>query len=270
VLPTLQIGPAVIQTSVLLLLTGVWLATGRIEKHARLRGQSGDRVLSFLLSVVASGIVAGRLAYAAQHPLAYLADPLGLISPTAATLNLEASALAALAAGVFVLRRWARKGQTVPFLQLLDVLTPGLAVMMIALSADNLASGTAYGAPARLPWSIFLWGEWRHPSQAYELLAALAFWLAIERLARSNATAAGAQPGTPTAIVPGFLFFAWLAMTAGARLMLEVFRGGSLMWGGGIRAAQIVALVVLLGALWVLGRVAQGRPSASDAPPGSA
>ncbi len=46
------------------------------------------------------------------------------------------------------------------------------AVMMITLDLANLASGNAYGAPARLAWSIYLWGEWHHPCQIYETLAA--------------------------------------------------------------------------------------------------
>jgi hypothetical protein len=42
--PVLQIGPAVVKTSLLLLIAGVWLATDRIERHARRRGLDGDRV----------------------------------------------------------------------------------------------------------------------------------------------------------------------------------------------------------------------------------
>jgi hypothetical protein len=48
---------------------------------------------------------------------------------------------------------------------MLDALTPGLAVMMIALGLANLASGNAYGEPAQVPWSIFLWGEWQQPGR---------------------------------------------------------------------------------------------------------
>ncbi|HLC35353.1 MAG TPA: prolipoprotein diacylglyceryl transferase family protein [Anaerolineales bacterium] len=268
--PTLQLGPAVIQTSVLLLLAGVWLATGRIERHARMRGQNGDRILTLVLVVVASAIVTGRLAYATQHLQAYLANPLGLLSPTMATMNLEVGALAALSAGAFLLRRWARRGQPIPLLDLLDVLAPGMAVMMMAFSAGNLASGSAYGAPARLPWSIFLWDEWRHPSQAYELLAALGIWLLIERSAKKvpsaspHDTAAG-----PSTRAPGFLFFTWMAMAASARLILEAFRGDSVLWGGAIRAPQVVALIALLGALWSVGRVARSRRSAACHQPDS-
>lgn len=268
--PTLQLGPAVIQTSVVLLLVGVWLATGRIERHAHMRSQNGDRILTFVLVVVASAIITGRLAHAAQHLQAYLANPLGLLSPTAATMNLEVGALAGLSVGAVLLRRWARRGQPIPLLVLLDVLAPGMAVMMMALSAGSLASGSAYGAPARLPWSIFLWDEWRHPSQVYELLAALGIWLLIERSAAKVPCASPQGPATgPSTRAPGFLFFTWMAMAASARLILEAFRGDSVLWGVVFRSPQVVALIALLGALWALGSIVQIRDTSSGTPSAS-
>ncbi len=246
--PVLQIGPAVIQTALLLLLAGVWLATDRVERLARRRGLSGDLVLAFAFAPLGAALLVGRLAYALQHIPAYLDDPLGLISPTVATLDLMAGALAALAAGFILMRIWSRRGHPIALFPLLDVMAPGLAVMMVAFSASHLASGAGYGAPAHLPWSIYLWDAWRHPTQVYELLAALGVWLFIERLA-------GAAPRARVDRPAGVLFFTWLSLAAAARLILEAFRGDSLLWGGGVRAAQVVALAVLLIALWCIGRM---------------
>jgi prolipoprotein diacylglyceryltransferase len=187
------------------------------------------------------------LAYAAQHTQAYLEDPLGLLSPTAATLNVEAGALAALAAGLVLWRIWARRGRPMALVALLDVLAPGLAVMMVAFSGSHLASGSSYGAAAHLPWSIYLWDAWRHPSQVYELLTALGIWVYIERRAVDARHASASPPA-------GLLFLSWLALSAAARLILEAFRGDSLLWGGAIRAAQVAALAVLMIALWLIGK----------------
>ena len=268
--PTLQIGPAVIQTSVLLVLVGVWLATGRIERHAHRQGENGDRILNLVLIVSASAIITGRLAYAAQHLQAYFANPLGLLTPTVVTMNIEVGVLAGISAGAVLLRRWTIRGRAIPLFCLLDVLAPGMAVMMVALSAGSLASGSAYGAPARLPWSIHLWDEWRHPSQAYELLATLGIWLVIERLARKVPSASQNDPATgPSTPAAGLLFFTWMAMAASARLILEVFRGDSVLWGGAFRAPQVVALIALLGALWALGNIVQSRDTSSGIPSAS-
>jgi phosphatidylglycerol:prolipoprotein diacylglycerol transferase len=58
------------------------------------------------------------------------------------------------------------------FWSIMDILTPGLAVMGVVFGIAHLASGFAFGKPTRLPWGISLWGEIRHPSQVYETFIA--------------------------------------------------------------------------------------------------
>jgi phosphatidylglycerol:prolipoprotein diacylglycerol transferase len=108
-----------------------------------------------------------------------------------------------------------------------------------------------------LPWAIDLWGAARHPSQVYALLLALAVFIAVRRFALG-----------PT--FPGFLFLAWLAMAAASRLFLEAFRGDSVIVLGSLRAAQLISLMLLGGALiglhWRARQaLAAGRPSESAA-----
>lgn len=43
----------------------------------------------------------------------------------------------------------------------------------MSLAVAHLFSGSAFGASARLPWSIYLWNEHRHPTQVYEIVAVL-------------------------------------------------------------------------------------------------
>jgi prolipoprotein diacylglyceryltransferase len=43
----------------------------------------------------------------------------------------------------------------------------------------------------------------------------------------------------------GVNFLLVVALSAAARVLLEAFRGDSLIWPGGFRAAQVIALVVL-------------------------
>jgi prolipoprotein diacylglyceryltransferase len=47
----------------------------------------------------------------------------------------------------------------------------------------------------------------------------------------------------------GFPFLAWVAWTAGWRLVLENLRGDSLVAFGSLRAAQLISLGVLVAAL---------------------
>jgi prolipoprotein diacylglyceryltransferase len=44
---------------------------------------------------------------------------------------------------------------------------------------------------------------------------------------------------------PGILFLNFSALTAGARLFLEAFRGDSALMFGGLRLAQVIAWIVL-------------------------
>jgi prolipoprotein diacylglyceryltransferase len=115
---------------------------------------------------------------------------------------------------------------------------------MVALSLAHLSSGDAFGASARLPWSIYLWDDYRHPSQIYEILAAVAiFALAWRQPFGRNGN--------------GLNFLLVVALSATARVFLEAFRGDSVIWMGGFRAAQVVGLLVLGGCLWLMRRWVQ-------------
>jgi prolipoprotein diacylglyceryltransferase len=55
----------------------------------------------------------------------------------------------------------------------------------------------------------------------------------------------------------GSLFLLFVALTAGAQLFVEGFRGDSTLLPGGIRVGQVLAWLVLAGTLWGMQRMAQ-------------
>ena len=129
--------------------------------------------------------------------------------------------------------------QKLPLRQTLDALTPGLSFFMIAIGASHLLSGNAYGAPSRVPWAMYLWSDYRHPSQLYEIFLALViFTVVLPKMIPANA--------------PGARFVQFVALIAVARVFLEAFRGDSILWLDGYRAAQVVGLVVLIGCMVLL------------------
>ncbi len=238
-LPILQIGPAAIQLPGLLLIAGVWLGSVLAERGARRSGLSGDGVERLILIGLAAGILGARLGYAARYLEVYARDPLALLALTPVTLAPDVgAAIGLIAALVYGQRR------RLPLRPTLDALTPGLAAFAVCLALAHVASGDAFGAATDVPWAIVLWGMPRHPSQVYELLAALAILAFVLRL----------RPGMP---FTGYAFGVFVALSAAARLALEAFRGDSVMWFGTLRAAQIVSLVILLAALAVLRRLVQ-------------
>ena len=238
-LPVVQIGPAAVQLPGLLLLAGIWLGSLMAERQARRLGLHPEHIERLIFVALLAGIVGARLGYALRFLEVYLRDPLALLALSPVTLAPEVGvAVGGVAALIYGQRRNLALWPT------LDALTLGVATFAVALALAHLASGDAFGAPTEAPWAIELWGAARHPSQAYELLGAALILVLLLRL----------RPGSS---FPGLAFGLFTALTAGARLLLEAFRGDSVLWFGTLRAAQIVSLGILLTALILLRRQAQ-------------
>jgi prolipoprotein diacylglyceryltransferase len=233
-LPVLQIGPLAVQLPGLFLLAGVWLGTILIDKFAPRYDLSAEGLNRMVFYALIGGIVGARLGYALQTPSAYLEDPLSLFSLNTFTLSPPEGMLAG---GLTALMFGRRQG--LPVWLTLDALTPALALMMVAIALAHVASGDAFGSPVDLPWAIELWGARRHPTQLYELGAAVAILLLLWK--RS-------VPGP----YPGWDFLTWTGLWALARVFLEAFRGDSHVILGSLRAAQVVGLIAALAALWIL------------------
>ncbi len=235
-LPILQIGPLAVQTPGLILLAGVWIGLSLAERYAGQFKANPAHLYNLAFNALIAGILGARLFYAARYPSAFLAAPLSLVSLNPGLLD-PAGGLAAGLVTALVYGR--RKGMGL--WPTLDALTPALAAFMLALALANLASGNDFGAPTELPWGIELWGARRHPSQIYEALAAgLILWVVWPTRQRGEQAA-------------GAMFLKFVALTSGARLFLEAFRGDSNILAAGIRAEQVAAWVVLAVALWLWG-----------------
>lgn len=245
--PFLRLGPFLLQLPGLALLGGVWVGSSLAEKEAaRLRLNAAD-IYNLIFYGLVAGVVGARLAYAARYLSAYLANPLGLLALTPATLSPTAGLVIGFV--VAALLGWRKR---LPLRPTLDALAPGLAAFLVTFGLAHFLSGDAFGAPTTLPWTIYLWDDARHPSQIYETLAALAvFALAWKR---------------PLGIGQGFNFLLVVALSAAARVFLEAFRGDSLVWAGGFRAAQVVGVIVLAMVLWLMRRWAPPAAQPEAAP----
>lgn len=225
--PVLQIGSAVLPVPALTLLVGILVAIWLSEREAGRLNLHAEAVSYLILISLGAGLIGARLAYVARYLNIYADDPLAILSPSTTAL---APIVGFLVAGIAALIYGQRRA--LPLRPTLDALAPGLAVIGVALGVANLASGDAFGAPAHLPWSIYLWGSYRHPSQMYETLGAVSvlfiWWLARRRLP-----------------VAGFGFLLVVALSATARVFLEAFRGDSQILAGGLRAPQVWGLAIL-------------------------
>lgn len=239
-MPVLQLGPLAIQLPGLLLLLGVWVGSLSLDREAARRGLSADRLSKLVFFTLIFGLVSARLGYVLRYASAYATDPLGVISLSPRSLSATEGIVGAV---LFAWIYGRRMG--LPLWPALDALTPMFAVFGVFLALAHIASGDAFGAPAEVPWAIELWGAARHPSQAYELIAALAILGAVLWL-RSRS------------LFPGAVFLQWVSFTAGAHVLLEAWRGDSVIILGSLRAAQVSGLVILLAALAGLHVLASG------------
>lgn len=229
--PILQLGPLALQLPGLFLLAGIWVGTWLIDRSAPKHRVPAGTLNNMVFLGLVAGILGARFWYALRYLDVYLEAPLSLLSLNPSTLApLEGTVTGLLIAWIYGQRK------RLPLWRTLDALTPAFAVMLIAFGFSHLSSGDAFGAVSDLPWSIELWGERRHPSQVYEILAGVLILLTVWRLQNEN------RP-------PGILFLAWIALAVASRLFLESFRGDSVIVLGAYRVAQIISLLILMSSM---------------------
>src|SRR5262245_8078107 len=234
--PFLRIGPFLIQMPGLALLAGLWAAMTLAEKEALRLKLNAAAISNMIFYSLIGGLIGARLIYAVQYLDIYLANPLSLFSLNTSTLN----PVAGLIISVIIACLFGRR-QKFLLRPTLDALAPGLAMMMIAIGVSNFFSGNGYGSPTHLPWAIYLWGEFRHPTQIYETVAALIVFVIWKAIGVES-------QGSRISILQ------LVALSASARIFLEAFHGDSLIWPGGFRAAQVIGLMILAVAIYLARR----------------
>jgi Prolipoprotein diacylglyceryltransferase len=214
-----------------LLLAALWLGLYLSEKRVERQGISKDSLNNIVFYSILGYIIGGRLLFALTNLSAFTQSPLSVFSVNIDLFDPIGALVIAILVGFVYGQR-----QNLPFWSTLDALAPLFAVLAMGLSISHLAAGTAFGSPTTLPWGIHLWNATRHPSQVYELITSLLVFGLI--WFRKGDSPAGSD----------FLLF--VALTAGAHVFLEAFRGDSTLIFGGIRFAQLIAWIVLAFALF--------------------
>ena len=186
---------------------------------------------SFIAAAV--GLIGARLGYAAQYYPLYLASPQLLLSIRPSTLALLPGLLAGGAAGLFYLNR-----KAISLAPIADAVAIGATGALAVLSLRNFLTGDDYGAPTDLPWGVNLWLATRHPVQLYEMAFLLVVLVMLWRY-------------HPLAW-PGETFWLLIALYSFTELFVEAFRANFSTWFMGVRVVQVIALAMLLVALYVL------------------
>ncbi|GAB4462608.1 MAG: hypothetical protein Kow0070_21830 [Anaerolineales bacterium] len=213
----------------ILLIAALWVGLTLAEKRSERHGVSKEQLNNLTFYALIAYVVGGRLLFALSNLSAFSQSPFSVFSPNPDLFDPTSGLVVAILVALIYGQR-----QRLQLWGALDALTPIFAMLAIGLHLADLAAGTAFGSPTALPWGIDLWNAARHPAQLYELLASLLIfgWLWSRKADSSS----------------GLLFLNFAALTAGARLFLEAFRGDSTLIFGGLRLAQIAAWGILLAA----------------------
>jgi prolipoprotein diacylglyceryltransferase len=210
----------------ILLLASLWIGLAFAEKRSERHGVSKDALNNLTMYGMLGYILGGRILYAVANLSAFADSPLNLFSINVDLFDPIGGMIVAVVVGIVYGKR-----QNLPMWGTLDALTPVFALLAIGLHLSHLAAGTAFGSPTDLPWGIELWNATRHPTQIYELIAGLVIFGFLWFRKSSSA--------------PGVLFLDFVALSAGARLFLEAFRGDSAFVFGEFRLAQLFAWIAL-------------------------
>ncbi len=165
--PLLQVGPFSIPSAPLFLLVGFWLGVIASERNAAFFQADGKQISDLLWLGLVAGVVGARLAYVVNHLQVFLIEPLAIFSLRPGMMDNGGGVLI----GILAVLIYAQK-QRLSFWQTLDAITPALLLLSIAGGFALLANGEWFGVATRQPWGIALWGEQRHPTPIYWIIAA--------------------------------------------------------------------------------------------------
>jgi phosphatidylglycerol:prolipoprotein diacylglycerol transferase len=217
----------------LLVFAAIWFGLFLAEKRSARHGIHNDDLNNLVFYPLVGFVLGGRILYALENLSVFAQNPSSLVSLNLDLFDPIGGLVVAMIVGLIYGQR-----RNLSFWPTLDALTPFFAVFALGLGLAHLASGSAFGKETSLPWGMELWGAVRHPTQVYEIFASLLI-LCLLWFQRTDTH-------------PGLHFLTFVALTSGARLFLEAFRGDSTLILGGIRVTQIIAWMVLAISLFFL------------------
>lgn len=231
--PILQVGPAALPIPGLVLLAGIWIGISLAEKYAEIHQSKSSDIYNIIFISLIAGILGGRLGYVILNWGSFLSDLPSIFSRNLELFDPTIGLICAVLAFFIYISR-----KNINIWITLDALTPFFAILNLSIAISHLASGNAFGSPTTLPWGIKLWGEYRHPTQVYEIILSVIILVLI-----------WPRKGIAWYPQPGVTFLRFIAFTATGLLIVEGFRGDSILLSSGIRSLQVYYWLILAASL---------------------
>jgi phosphatidylglycerol---prolipoprotein diacylglyceryl transferase len=246
--PVIHIGPATTPTAFVALIAALWVGTTMVERECKRCGLAArsDDAWTIVMLAAAVAMVTARIVYVGQNLPAYASDWTEIFSLTPSTLSLDYGSIFGLVAAYAYVQH-----RQIPLARIADAFAPGALVALAIFAFGQFLSGDAYGATTNVPWAIDLYGETRHPVQLYDAIAALVGFVIVWRLARRQMT-------------DGLIALFATAGYSATRVFVDAFRGDAAVLAGGYRISQVIALIVLVFALWMMPRLETRKDARLD------
>lgn len=214
-------------------LIGLWLST----REAKRKGLDPRLIQDFALYALLGGIVGARIYFVLfSDPKYFLQNPWEIFAVWHGGIGVIGSLTGGLVVGL-----WYSRKSRISFWKLGDTLAPGIPLGQTVGQFACLFNGDSYGRPTDLPWAI-VYTDPRslaplnislHPIEVYEMVAYFLVFLVVWNTRKKY----GAD---------GFTFLTYLLAYGVARFFTEFFRGNPAIFPGGIPAAHVFSVTLIL------------------------
>ncbi|GIV17811.1 MAG: prolipoprotein diacylglyceryl transferase [Armatimonadota bacterium] len=240
-----HLGPLEVRSYGVMIVLGFALAVWWSMRVAPRYRIDPEQILDFVLLTALAGVIGARVVYVALDWHNFAQEPWRVLYFWEGGLSFHG---AVIGGGLAVALLAQRKG--IPFLQLADVLAPGVALAYSVGRIGCFLGGCCYGVPTDLPWACSFQDPFRphvhtppsHPTQIYASLSNLLIFALLARMQK---------PPHPA----GKVFWAYITLYGVYRFLVEFWRVGatSTVLALGLSDAQWISiLMVLLGGTgWV-------------------
>ena len=215
--PDLALFGVHVQTYFLVICAGTLVATFWFLRRVETRGLNRVAAIDLTLVCLIGGFIGARLLHVFfEEPSWYAAAPLEV-------LEVWNGGFVYLGGVFFAVLAWAAflRGESEPLFLWADIAAPPIAIGYAIGRVGCLFNGCCYGKFCSLPWSVYMHGGSRHPTQAYATLwelGVVGLLLYFE----------------PKFKRVGLLFSAWLVLHGIGRILMEIYRDdprGTLIYG---------------------------------------
>lgn len=211
----------------ILITTGIILGLYFVSKLAVTKGLDKEMPSDLLLWVLIPAILGARLYYVIFSWDYYSKNPSEIIMIRNGGLAIYGGLLTA-----FLITYIYSKKKNIPFLTILDIFAPGIALGQAIGRWGNFINKEAYGRATDLPWAIIIDGQKVHPTFFYESLGDFVIFIVLYNLCKKNRNENG------TIISLYFILYGIL------RFFVEGLRTDSLYFLG-MRVSQLVSLALV-------------------------